>query len=54
MQTCVVPIDRSKDETWTATSMTRSHDRSPKDERLCMGFAHGHRKTATLLAGLLS
>lgn len=40
------------DETWTATSMTRSHGRCPKGERLRMGFPHGHRKTTTLVAGL--
>ncbi|MBB3938434.1 transposase [Novosphingobium fluoreni] len=40
------------DETWIATNMTRSHGRSAKDERLRMGFPHGHRKTTTLVAGL--
>lgn len=40
------------DETWAATNMTRSHGRSPKGERLRMGFPHGHRKTTTLVAGL--
>lgn len=40
------------DETWTATNMTRSHGRCAKGERLRMGFPHGHRKTATLVAGL--
>jgi transposase len=39
------------DETWTATNMTCSHDGCPKGQRLRMGFPHGHRKTATLLAG---
>lgn len=42
----------SINETWTATNMTRSHGRAPKGERLQMGFPHGHRKTATLVAGL--
>ncbi|KPF89729.1 transposase [Novosphingobium sp. AAP93] len=32
--------------------MTRSHGRCAKGERLRMGFPHGHRKTATLVAGL--
>ena len=32
--------------------MTRSYGRCPKDERLRMGFPHGHRKTTTLVAGL--
>jgi transposase len=32
--------------------MTRSHGCCPKGERLRMGFPHGHRKTATLVAGL--
>jgi len=40
------------DETWTATNMVRSHGRAPKGNRLRMGFPHGHRKTATLVAGL--
>jgi hypothetical protein len=40
------------DATWTATTMTRSHGRCQKGERLRMGFPHGHRKTATLVAGL--
>lgn len=31
--------------------MTRSHGRYPRDKRLRMGFPHGHRKTATLVAG---
>ena len=38
------------DETWTATTMTRSHARCPKRER--MGYPHGRRKTTTLVAGL--
>lgn len=40
------------DETWTATSMTRSHGRCAKGERLRMGLPHGHRKTTTLIADL--
>lgn len=32
--------------------MTRSHGRSPKGERLRMGFPHGHRKTTAFVAGL--
>jgi hypothetical protein len=34
--------------------MTRSHGRCQKGERLRMGFPHGHRKTTTLVAGLLA
>jgi hypothetical protein len=40
------------DETWTATTMTRSHGRCRRGERLRMGHPHGHRKTTTLVAGL--
>ena len=40
------------DETWTATTMARSHGRSPRGGRLRMGVPHGHRKTTTLIAGL--
>ena len=40
------------DETWTATNMARTHERSARGERLRMGFPHGHRKTTTLVAGL--
>lgn len=32
--------------------MTRSHGRCTKAERLWMGYPHGHRKTAKLVAGL--
>jgi transposase len=41
------------DETWTATNMTRSHGRCARGARPRMGFPHGHRKTTTLVAGLL-
>jgi len=40
------------DETWTATTMARTHGRCARGERLRMGFPHGHRKTTTLVAGL--
>jgi transposase len=40
------------DETWTATNMARSHGRGPRGVRLRMAVPHGHRKTATLVAGL--
>ncbi|MET3722861.1 hypothetical protein ABIC35_000752 [Sphingomonas trueperi] len=40
------------DESWTATNMSRSHERCAKGERLRMGYPHGHRKTTTLVAGL--
>ena len=33
-------------------TMTRSHSRCPRGERLRMGLPHGHRKTTTLVAGL--
>jgi hypothetical protein len=39
------------DETWTATTMARSHGRSLKGERLRMGVPHGHHRTTTLIAG---
>ena len=40
------------DETWASTRMTRTHGRAPRGERLRAPVPHGHRKTATLVAGL--
>jgi hypothetical protein len=30
------------DETWTATTMARTHGRCARGDRLRMGFPHGH------------
>jgi len=40
------------DETWTSTNMARTRGRSPRGERLRSPVPYGHRKTATLAAGL--
>ena len=40
------------DETWAKINMARSHGRSPRGERLRMGFPHGHWTTTTFVAGL--
>ena len=40
------------DETWATTTMTRSHGRAPKGQRLNCAAPHGHWHTTTFLCGL--
>ena len=42
------------DETWTSTTMARTHGRAPRGERLRVGIPHGHWKSTTFIAGLRS
>jgi transposase len=40
------------DETWTTTSMVRTHGRAPRGERLVAAVPHGRWHTTTFLCGL--
>ena len=40
------------DETWTSTSMVRTHGRAPRGERLVATVPHGRWHTTTFLCGL--
>jgi transposase len=40
------------DETWTSTSMVRSHGRAPRGERLIAAVPHGRWHNTTFLCGL--
>jgi transposase len=40
------------DETWASTTMTRTHGRCPRGQRLVMDVPHGHWKTTTFVAAL--
>jgi transposase len=40
------------DETWATTTMTRSHGRAPRGQRLVARVPHGHWKTSTFVAAL--
>ena len=40
------------DETWTSTSMVRTHGRAPRGERLVAAVPHGRWHTTTFLCGL--
>jgi len=40
------------DETWATTTMTRTHGRAPRGQRLVASVPHGHWKTSTFVAAL--
>jgi len=42
------------DETWATTTMTRTHGRAPRGQRLVASVPHGHWKTSTFVAALCS
>jgi transposase len=42
------------DETWATTTMTRTHGRAPRGQRLVASVPHGHWKTSTFVAALRS